>query len=139
MAHCASSKFCLERVAITGCSCQIKMFIRVGEQFDAPNMLPSAVCLVPLARTVRFLLPSHAKQERDSLILQRSLLATWSASGRQLRLLCFFLCSGHSVTTHQCRAHTTVHCQCILTSDDSVNNLSSPHVLHYVEREQIQW
>ena len=139
MAHCASSKFCLERAAITGCLCRIKILIRVG------NSLMHLTCYLPLsawsplARTVRFLLPSHAKQERDSLILQRSLLATWSASGRQLRLLCFFLCSGHSVTTHQCRAHTTVHCQCILTSDDSVNNLSSPQVLHYVEREQIQW
>ena len=49
-----------------------------GEQFDAPNMLlPSA------AGTVRFLLPSHAKQEHSTLF-RRDLLATWSGSRRQL-------------------------------------------------------
>jgi len=39
-------------MAITGCLRQIKTFIKVGEQFDAPNMLllPSAACLPgPLA------------------------------------------------------------------------------------------
>lgn len=111
-----------------------------GEQFDAPNMLvPSGVCLVPLARTVRFLLPSHAKTGMQHTILQRSLgrlglrqAVSWGCS------VSSFLWSGQL-----CRPHT--HCPCILTHGSApaqvvsnarrdVNNSRSPRTLDHVKR-----
>ena len=88
-----------------------------GEQFDAPNMLlPSAACLpawspcaVARTGTVRFLLPSHAKQEHSTLF--RRDLFSWrlglgqAVSGGSAAAV-FFLYSGQL-----CRAHT--NCWCI--------------------------
>lgn len=70
------------------------------------------------------LLPGHAKKERDSLILQTSLLATWSAASRRLGAALLLPLFRSAVGSAE---HTPppVH-------SDGINNLSRPHGLHYV-------